>query len=666
MNQRLVLIFLFFSFSAFTQIHKGIKALNPYAVQIDSLNEQLRSDPRHFPENYNKLLAICHEKNDSALLSFLYVLQGSYHFYLSNKDSAKIYFEKSINIADAIGNQRIVLIAQTRRIFCDEYEKTAAELSRRMFDVFTESYSINDTINMIYSLNGLGLFYDRMDSTALSIKCHNWALNLAEKGKYKFEEAFILNNLGLLKLEKGLEDSAYVDFMKGMNIAAELNNIRLECHLRENLGTYYLELDSIDAARYEFDFVLDVGVERGYKDLELSSLINLANLEQIQQNYSKSDSLYWASIRLAKNERMFHALSPLYLGMVQLYNETNRANASLALLDSSLVYAEFSSPLTIRLAYLSLKSKILESTGRIKESFEVYKAYKQLNDSAQEVQSFANVAEMQLRFNDEKKALDQLKQRNKLEVELKQKEIDLATFRQRLFLVITFSVIILALILIYYAKQKQKHEREFSNAVVNKLEEERGRIARDLHDGVGQSLIILKNKMTKTNLNNEQEKTHIDENFSEIIEEIRSISRSLIPPELKRLGLRKAIENRLNEIANTTGILVTTEITDLDQLTIPEHQSLRLYRIVQELSSNTVKHAEATAIKIEAEVKGDELVLIYHDNGKGFEKEAWLKSENTVGLRSIIQRLNYLKGTIKIERPKKGIRLIMKIQFEKL
>jgi signal transduction histidine kinase len=85
--------------------------------------------------------------------------------------------------------------------------------------------------------------------------------------------------------------------------------------------------------------------------------------------------------------------------------------------------------------------------------------------------------------------------------------------------------------------------------VVNKLEEERGRIARDLHDGVGQSLIILKNKVIKKSDYSAETQDQLNDNFSEIIEEIRSISRSLIPPELKRLGLRKAVENRLNEVA---------------------------------------------------------------------------------------------------------------------
>ncbi|MBK7131246.1 MAG: hypothetical protein IPH66_18105 [Crocinitomicaceae bacterium] len=104
-------------------------------------------------------------------------------------------------------------------------------------------------------------------------------------------------------------------------------------------------------------------------------------------------------------------------------------------------------------------------------------------------------------------------------MQLKQQELDMAQFRQRLFFIIAVFVLILSAILIYYYRQKQKSEREFSHTIVNKLEEERGRIARDLHDGIGQSLIILKIKSTKE-LTVMNDHSQIDQNFSDLIEEI--------------------------------------------------------------------------------------------------------------------------------------------------
>lgn len=646
------------------QIYSGIDELKPYFAELEQLNEQLRSDPRHFTEGYNQLLKISTAKKDSALLSFLYVLQGSYHFYLSSKDSAVYYFDQAALIANQIGNSRIEITAKVRRVFCDEYEKSAPELARQMEEIFKLSLIRNDTINMIYSLNGLGLFYSRMDSTEKSLLCHNWALSLSQSGNHKFEEAFVLNNLGLLKLESGLKDSAYTDFMRGLSISKDLKNDRLECHLRENLGYYYMEHDSFPAAEAEFYYVLKIGEDRGFKDLELSSLTNLAGLARRQENYFRADSLYQQALIIAKAERMFHAVSPIYLGKVQVYTEQQRLSEALSLLDSSLVYAEFSSLLNIRLAYLQLKSSLYEAMGNTQLAFDFYKDFKSLQDSVEENASLERVAEMQLQFNSEKKEKQQLRERNKLVLQLKQQELDMAQFRQRLFFIIAVFVLILSAILIYYYRQKQKSEREFSHTIVNKLEEERGRIARDLHDGIGQSLIILKNKVNKGTDKVMNDHSQIDQNFSDLIEEIRAISRSLIPPELKRLGLKKAIENRLTEVGNTSGLFITTELEDLDKLQTEPHQSLRIYRIIQELTTNTIKHSEATALKIEAILDDNELTIIYQDNGKGFDKEKWKSSDSSVGLRSIQQRLNYLNGTIKFEKPKKGFKAVMKIELK--
>lgn len=664
MRNGLVFLLIFVSAGSWSQIYRGIKELEPYVDQLEELNEGLRSDPREFSARYQQMLHLSELKQDSTLLSFLYVLQGSYHFYLNKRDSAIYYFQEASLIAHEIGNSQIEITADIRRVFCDEYDKTALELARRMEGNFLRAYEKNDTINMIYSLNGMGLFFDRMDSTSRSFKCHSWALYLAESSENRFEEAFILNNMGLMKLEMGSLDSAYADFIRGLSIARELKNDRLECHLMENLGYYYLERDSVEEARKEFLYVLNIGNERGLKDLSLSSLTNLASIEEREENFMGCDSLYRQALQIAKEERLLHAVSPVYLGLAQLEIQTGETQSALKMLDSSLAYAEFSSPLEIRLAYLQLKSSLLENEGDTKGALEVFKELANLRDSLNEVDNIASIAEMQLRFQDEQKEKKQLRERNKLLVRIADHETELAAFRQRIFILITVFVIIVAVGLIYYYRLKQHAEREFSHTMVNKLEEERGRIARDLHDGIGQSLIILKNKVSHADIGSLESKQQVDQGFGEIIEEIRAISRSLIPPELKRLGLRKAIENRMNEAAGAASVFVTTEIDDLDKLVIEDHQSLRIYRIIQELTTNTIKHSEATAIKLEAWLKDGVLTIVYQDNGKGLDREKWKSADNSVGLRSIVQRLNYLNGSLRIERPRRGFKVVMKIQLD--
>ena len=659
----LTFCFIFGAFTTNAQIYRGIKELKPYTAQLEKLSDQLRSAQTEFNRGYSEMLQLSKSRNDSSLLSFLYILQGSYHYYLSHRDSAIFYFDAAVDVAKKIDNSRLEITANIRRVFCDENDSPALELSRRMEVNFIRSYQINDTINMIYSLNGLGLFYNRMDSSSRAMNYYYNALYLAEESNNGFEEAFILNNMGLMKLQLGYLDSAFADFSKGKKISEKLGYDRLECHLRENIGYYYTEIDSQDLAEHEYIYVLEVGQKLGLKDLELSSLTNLASLEYRNEDYKKSDSLYQQALHLAKTERMFHAISPIYLGHVQLYSKIGRSKEAFALLDSSLHYAEFSSTLEVRLACLQLRSVLFERLGKSDEALKFYKEYTALRDSVDEINTKHNLAELQFRYNDEKKEKTQIKEKNKLLLQLKQNEIDLGLFRQRLFILLSIFIVIVALIFIYYYRLKQKNERQFTHTIVNKLEEERGRIARDLHDGVGQSIIVLKNKFNKLTIQQGESHEHLSENFSEIIEEIRSISRSLIPPELKRLGLKKAIENRLTEVSNSTNLFVTTEIDDLLKFKIEDHHSLRIYRIIQELTTNTIKHSEATAIRLEALKDGDYLTLIYQDNGKGMDRDKWKVSDDSVGLRSILQRISYLNGTIKIEKPKKGFKVIIKLQL---
>lgn len=663
MRKLLIIWFVFAAFNSNAQIYRGIKELQPYTAQLEKLSDQLRSTQTEFNRGYSEMLQLSKSRNDSCLLSFLYILQGSYHYYLSHRDSAIYYFDEAIEIATRIKNSRLEITANIRRVFCDENDSPALELSRRMELNFVRAYQTNDTINMIYSLNGLGLFSNRMDSSSRAMKYYYNALYLAEESGNGFEEGFILNNLGLMKLELGYLDSAFADFTRGKRISEKFGYERLECHLRENIGYYYTEVDSHELAEQEYIYVLKVGQEQGLKDLELSSLTNLASLEYRNKEYKKSDSLYQQALSIAKEERMFHAVSPIYLGQVQLYSKIGKSREAFALLDSSLNYAEFSSTLEVRLACLQLRSVLYESLGDAESALIYYKQYSALRDSVDEINTKHNLAELQFRYNDEKKEKTQIKERNKLLLQLKQNEIDLGIFRQRLFVLLSIFIVIVALIFIYYYRLKQKNERQFSHTIVNKLEEERGRIARDLHDGLGQSVIVLKNKFNKLSTNQPDTQEQLSENFSEIIEEIRSISRSLIPPELKRLGLKKAIENRLTEVANSTNLFVTTEIDDLIKFKIEDHHSLRIYRIIQELTTNTIKHSEATAVRLEAFKQGDTLVLIYQDNGKGLDRDKWKVSDDSVGLRSILQRISYLNGTIKIERPKKGFKVIIKLHL---
>ena len=86
----------------------------------------------------------------------------------------------------------------------------------------------------------------------------------------------------------------------------------------------------------------------------------------------------------------------------------------------------------------------------------------------------------------------------------------------------------------------------------------------------------------------------------------------------------KAIENMMDEVEKSTSMIVTTDIECLNKLELEPHQNLRLYRIIQELTTNTLKHSGANAVKVSAEFESAEvLMIIYQDNGTGLNLEKW-------------------------------------------
>ena len=213
-------------------------------------------------------------------------------------------------------------------------------------------------------------------------------------------------------------------------------------------------------------------------------------------------------------------------------------------------------------------------------------------------------------------------------------------------------------LIIYYFRSKQKRESEFSSALVNRLEEERGRIARDLHDGIGQSLIILKNKFNKIEGGAEGLSEELNENFSDTIEEVRSISRSLIPPELSRLGLKKSLNKMLKDVEFSAGIVVSIDINDLDAIELEQPAEIRIYRIIQESINNLVKHSQAQGASIEICKEEHFIRASIKDNGIGFNPVNREKTTHSLEMKTLFERTKIIHSKLFIEsKPGQGTKV---------
>lgn len=193
-------------------------------------------------------------------------------------------------------------------------------------------------------------------------------------------------------------------------------------------------------------------------------------------------------------------------------------------------------------------------------------------------------------------------------------------------------------------------QEAFALKLIESQERERKRIAAELHDSLGQSLVLIKNwallaiqadaqkRSPKTNLD------EISETASEAIKEVREISYNLGPYQLDRLGLKRTIEEMVQKVDDSSPTGFNSDIRAIDGCLAREAE-ISFFRIVQEAVSNVVKHSEAAEAWLEIGKEGEHIVLTVRDDGKGFDTSG---AEGGFGLLGMSERVGLLKGELSV------------------
>jgi signal transduction histidine kinase len=194
-------------------------------------------------------------------------------------------------------------------------------------------------------------------------------------------------------------------------------------------------------------------------------------------------------------------------------------------------------------------------------------------------------------------------------------------------------------------RKDRKDKIAFAEALIFAQEEERKRIARDLHDGIGQSLLLMKKQLISTHTVTVANQQLI----TDTLEEVRSISKDLHPLQLEKFGLTTAIEDMIAKVEKSTNLFVTMEIENIDA-NFTNKTDIHVFRAIQEALNNIVKHANATAAKVIIENKEKETLITVLDNGKGFDHELAITKSKSLGLKTMYERLASIGGKMKITK----------------
>ena len=219
--------------------------------------------------------------------------------------------------------------------------------------------------------------------------------------------------------------------------------------------------------------------------------------------------------------------------------------------------------------------------------------------------------------------------------------------------IISLAVIAVMLYRRRVAVLKRAHaaQEAFSRQLIESQENERKRIAAELHDSLGQSLSIIMNRATLA-LNKPEDQPRVLDQVGEIasaaseaIKEVREVAYNLRPVELDRLGLTKALQAMVKKVSASTGINIAADIDRIDDL-FTNKSEINLYRIVQESVNNIVKHSGASEAKVEIKRLARGIQVVIHDDGKGFIAGAHQSNEVSAGfgLMGIAERARMLGG----------------------
>lgn len=489
-------------------------------------------------------------------------------------------------------------------------------------------------------------------------------------------------NLDDIKLRKELKDSngLFVSYLTNGNIQLKLKNFEeAESSYKTSLELAKQKQDKYGILDAEFNFG-NLHLEKGLHKKALNEYRNIVasqddltsdqteilfrNLGVVHHNLFQLDSaLYYFSLckSLLNDSKNFWNLSDLNLQIGTLFKDMGQMEEAIDELEDGLnIYTKnrLKDPI-LRMNLLNNLSQAYSQTKDYEPAFSYKKQYSLTLDSLLSISLEA--ANYQVNYEKQKRFYQEL---------INQKEIE--SLKAMQLIITLIGIIILSILgagiaLLIYRQRKKKremaleidnllreHEIENSYARLEGQDTERQRISQELHDRLGSMLATVKlyfsaidSKMDLLRLETKEQYTKANELLDDACVEVRNIAHDIHSGLLKNFGLKMQLEE-LKETINTSRQIEVELVTHKFDMRLPTKLEVNIYRIIQELISNTLKHANANKLTIQLSYFNNFINILIEDDGDGFKKNL-VKEKKGLGLVGIKKRIEVLKGTMKID-----------------
>jgi len=592
-------------------------------------------------------------------------LSGKYAF--KDFDSALYYIEKAIEIAKTNHYDSLCIEAyNVKGIIYDIREITD---SAEYYFLKTYNLSIEKNVPTYerFSINNLGMMYWRRGDFNKALEFFFKALRFAEDlNKIKFETV-ALNNIVLIYQEMKQYNKALEYHKKTLAIRKELKMIDDLTNSYNNIGICYKELNQVDSSILYYHKAIEFAKKTSNDVEECTALSNLGSLYLKNKDYHKAETCLFNSLQIEGiNPKSIMTnnlnLSGVYYGLKQYHKGIKHGlvakkwiedNANLAL--GADVYK-----------YLALNYAAI---GQNNLSFDYLLQWETLKDSVFSEYNADAINRLEIAFETEKKEKALLKEQAENERLQKEKaltEIRLYNRNKWIIGIISTSLILILFILFISQRNKRKAQAEKDSAIIkerekglkavfNAQEDERKRIAKDLHDGIGQQISAIKMFFQSLTKGIVETKPELKEDISKVEKmitdtgtDIRNISHQMMPKALTEVGLTEALEDLLENCFFKTDVIYNFEHFGFEKR-LPSNVEIALYRIAQELLQNIIKHSGAKNVDVQLSKMERYCILIVEDDGEGISES---DSSDGIGMMNINNRLSTINGNMNMDSEK--------------
>jgi two-component system, NarL family, sensor kinase len=528
-------------------------------------------------------------------------------------DTAVYYFEKAGNLKWA-GFVTRNMALQANQVNKNDQAIRYLQRSTRYFE------QVRDTLMMVHNLASFSLTY------------HNYLSDYKTGLRYGHEALSLLRHV---KSPRG--------------------NVRWVVHNAIAIN-YDDNLEHDKALQYHFE-----NLSQANNDEDLaSSYNNIGNSYQKKNDFARAEQYFQKSLAItppSDNEHDYH-LATVFNNLSHVNWELKRPDRARLYRDSAIFYSHRSNNVeklmdTYYDSYqMCVKNRDFENASRF------LKAYTTIKDSVLNQEKTRIIYDLETQYESEKKEQTIALLQSQATIK------DLQIQRSRnLFLIIAIAGTLLA-VLVYlmykrskyreklaHAKETEELQRQRFKAVMEAEENERSRVAKDLHDGIGQLLSVAKLTLSAIEVNGDQEPAKLLNNSMQIIDqaakEVRSISHNMMPAALLEIGLDAALRDLFAKINESKLLRVNLDARGFENR-LPSSVEIAVYRVIQEVINNMIKHSKADTIDVKLVRANDAVNLYIADNGVGFEKDLIAKSKG-IGWKNILSRISMLNGQIEVD-----------------